>query len=129
MDRLAWETVADEFAFDGSWRDIYILDTDMAAWQCVLDRLRQAEYDLVYYRDGEVSELPYAITDAFPAEGEAGLLLSVRFADVRANCHFFTPNEIEFDIDPREVQGQRQLEALLTFMRLLANTTHREAIL
>ena len=129
MDSLTWETVAEEFVFDGSWRDIYMLDTDIDAWQRVLDQLRRTEYDLVYRRGGDVCELPRSAPDAFPVEGMADRYLSVKFADVLANCHFFTREEIEFDIDPREVNGQRQLDALLTFMRLLCDATDREVTL
>ena len=129
MDRLAWKTVSAEFAFDGGWRDIYVLDTDINVWQRVLDRIRHAAYDLVYYDGGNVSELPRTAVDAFPAEDGARRMLSIRVAEVLANCHFFTHDEIEFDIDPREVQGQRQLDGLLAFMQLLSDATGREAIL
>ena len=129
MDSIAWRTVAQEFAFDGSWRDICVFGVDVQAWQRVVDKLRHARYELVYHRGGEVSELPAAAVDAFPAEGMADRMLSVRFAGVLANCHFFTLDEIEFDIDPREVQGQDQLDALLAFMRLLSDATGKDAVL
>jgi hypothetical protein len=129
MHTVAWQIVAHEFTFDGSYRDIYVLDADLQGWQRVLDRLRQEHYELVYHRAGNVSELPPAAADAFPADGEADRMLSVRFADVLANCHFFTRDEIEFDIDPREVQGQRQLDALFAFMRLLSEATGKDAVL
>ncbi len=129
MNGIAWDSVAEEFAFDGSWRDIYVSDTDLQAWQRVLDRLRQEAYKLVYHRAGNPTELPAAAADAFPAKGEADRMLSVYFAGVQANCHFFTRGEIEFYIDPREVQGQRQLDALLAFMRLLSDATGKDAVL
>ncbi|WP_425618425.1 hypothetical protein NA78x_002130 [Anatilimnocola sp. NA78] len=129
MGTLAWETVAPEFAFDGSWRDIYVFDTDLQAWQRVLDRLRQGDYEFVYRRSGNVSELPVTAADAFPVDGEADRMLSVTFCDVLANCHFFTPDEIEFDIDPREVQGQGQLDSLLAFIRLLSDAAGKDAVL
>jgi hypothetical protein len=129
LGSVTWETVAQEFAFDGSWRDIYVSDTDVRTWQRVFDRLRQAPYELVYHRDGAATELPDTAADAFPAEGAADRMLSVKFAGVQANCHFFTRDEIEFDIDPREVIGQRQLDALLAFMCLLSDATGKDAVL
>jgi hypothetical protein len=129
MGSVAWETVKQEFAFDGSWLDIYVFDADFQAWQRVLDELRHARYELVYHRAGAVTELPTAAADAFPADGQADRMLSVRFAGVQANCHFFTHDEIEFDIDPREVQGQSQLDALLAFMRCLSDATGKDAVL
>ncbi|HYE16860.1 MAG TPA: hypothetical protein VEA69_00325 [Tepidisphaeraceae bacterium] len=129
MHGIAWDSVAQEFAFDGSWRDIYVSDTDLQAWQRVLDRLRQGPYKLVYHGAGAAAELPATAADAFPAEGEADRVLSVYIAGVRANCHFFTRDEIEFDIDPREVQGQGQLDGVLAFMRLLSDATGKDAVL
>jgi hypothetical protein len=129
MNGLAWNAVRDEFAFDGSWRDIYVLGTDMASWQRMLDGLRAAGYDLAYFRADQPSDLPAAAAQAFPSPAEPDRRLSIRFAGVLANCHFFTPEEIEFDIDPREVQGQEQLDALFGFMRCLAEAVGKEAIL
>lgn len=129
MDGLAWDDVREEFAFDGSWRDIYVLGTDMADWQRMLDALRQADYNLAYFRNSQPSELPAEAAQAFPLPEACDRLLAVRFAGVQANCHFFTSEEIEFDIDPREVKGQEQLGALFGFMRCLAETVGKEAIL
>jgi hypothetical protein len=130
MTTLQWKAVRHEFVFDGSWRDIYVLGTDMAAWQRMLDGLRSAGYDLTYFRDSKPTELPATAVDAFPPlNGDYSCLLSVRFSGVLANCHFFTPKEIEFDIDPREVTGQAQLDPLLDFMRCLAASVGQDVIL
>lgn len=43
--------------------------------------------------------------------------------------HFFTPEEIECDIDPREVSGQASLDALLGFKRRLGDLTRKPAAL
>jgi hypothetical protein len=129
MDEIAWETVRDEFAFDGSWRDIYILGTTIADWQGILDAIRSASYRLTYFHADRPTELPMNATDAFPLPGQCDRHLSVWFADVLANCHFFTVEEIEFDIDPREVKGQHELNAMFGFMRCLAQATEKEVVL
>jgi hypothetical protein len=129
MGELAWDAVRDEFAFDGSWRDIYVLGTDMAGWQRMLDGLRAAGYDLAYFRDHQPNELPVEAAQAFPLPDECDRLLLVRFAEVQANCHFFWVEDIEFDIDPREVVGQEQLDAVFGFMRCLSQAVGKDAIL
>jgi len=129
MQGLAWGAVQEEFAFDGSWRDIYVLNTDMLAWQRMLDGLRTARYDLSYFRESKAAELPSCAEEPFPLEGECNRRLSARFCGVLANCHFFTKDEIEFDIDPREVFGQSQLDGLFGFMRCLAESVGKDAIL
>jgi hypothetical protein len=129
MDEIAWDAVRDEFAFDGSWRDIYVLEADITSWQRMLDGLRAASYDLVYFRDNQPTELPVQAAQAFPLPDECDRLLLVRFAGVQANCRFFWAKDIEFDIDPREVIGQEQLDALFGFMRCLSEAVGKDAIL
>lgn len=34
---LAWTVVAQEFEFDGSLRDVYVLDVELRHWHRVLD--------------------------------------------------------------------------------------------
>ncbi|MBI3409427.1 MAG: hypothetical protein HY040_13885 [Planctomycetes bacterium] len=129
MDGLAWDAVQEEFAFDGSWRDICVFRTDISDWQRMLDAIRGADYTVVYFRNDEATQLPGDASRAFPPAGECDRRLSVWFADVLANCHFFTVEEIEFDIDPREVKGQQQLDALFGFMRCLAQAVGKETVL
>jgi hypothetical protein len=55
------------------------------------------------------------------AEREAAaVMVSVRAGPVTANCHFVSTNEVELDIDPREVTGESTFEAVLAIMRLVA---------
>ncbi len=95
----------------------------------MLDQLRRAEYEVVYRKAGKAVELPAGAGDAFPTNGDADRVLFVKFAGVLAVCHFFAQNEIEFDIDPREVHGQKQLDALLGFMQLLSDATGKDVVL
>ena len=129
MDRIAWETVRVEFVFDGSWRDIYVLGTNIATWERMLDGIRAKGYNLKYSRDDRPAELPVHVAQVFAIRSESSPLLSVEFEGVLANCHFFAPGEIEFDIDPREVRGQERLDALIGFMHCLAEAVGKEALL
>jgi hypothetical protein len=129
MDHLTWDRVRSEFAFDGSLRDIYILQTHPNDWQQILNALRAGAFELQYFRDAQPAELPFEAAEIFGAGGERSCLLSVTFDGITANCHFFMPSEIEFDIDPREVRGEQQFDALIRFMHLLAETTSKEALL
>jgi hypothetical protein len=126
VSRGKWS--GDEFVFDGSWRDIYILGTDIGAWQRMVDGLRVAGYELSYFCNGQPMELPSQVDEVLSRKGEHNHRLSVRFCGMLANCHFFTPDEIEFDIDPREVAGQNQLDGLFAFMECLAISAGRDCI-
>jgi hypothetical protein len=55
--------------------------------------------------------------------------MSVSAGSVQLNCHFFCANEIEFDLDPREVHGQADLDALLSFMEMIAVATAKPVLM
>ncbi len=129
MSELAWDAVRDEFDFDGSWRDVYVRETDLTSWQRMLDGLRAAGYELTYFRDNQPTELPMEASQAFPHPDKCDRLLLVCFAGVQANCHFFCVEDIEFDIDPRQVTGQAQLSGLIDFMRCLSQAVGKDATL
>ena len=125
---LTWNQVCGEFYCDGSWRDIYVLDTRIEHWQQALDALRRAYPQLAYTRAGMDSLLPTDATEAFPDPGFADCFLKIDLGGPTLNCHFFTDEEIEFDLNPREVENQQDFEKVIQFMRLLANATQRDTI-
>ncbi len=128
MDRLNWDQVRQEFDDDGSLRDIYVFGTELLHWQQMLDALRSAGYGLEYSLDGKPLEVPRDVADVFAIRDDFNCLLSARFADARANCHFFIIEEIEIDIDPCEVTGQQELDALLGLMRCVAQAVRKEVV-
>jgi hypothetical protein len=126
---LAWDDVKDEFAWDGSWRDICIPNTSMGDWQIVLDTLRNAKFTTKYTVSGEPAEIPQTAAEAFPLPGEMNHLLAVETNRVVLCCHFFDEHEVEFDLDPREVVSQAELDGLVAFMSRLACATGKPAFM
>jgi hypothetical protein len=129
MISWSWDKVSEAFEFDGSWHEIYVCETDISGWQRMLDGLRSSGFDLSYFRAGKDADLPTNAEDAFPDAGMCDALLSVRCCGVLANCHFFSTDQIVFDIDPREVKGQVQLECVFRFMRCVADWVGGDAVL
>lgn len=60
--------------------------------------------------------LPDRVEDLFGQFGTAALLLSFSLGKVGVNCHFFVKDEIELDIDPREVTSSLEVQALMAFI-------------
>ena len=125
---MEWEDYKIEFEFDGSWRDIYVLNTTISDWQLLFEFLRSDVYEFSYTIDEEKTVLPILAKQIFDARQEFNPLLQVNLGSVVLNCHFFTDEEIEFDIDPREVQSERQAEAIFTFMRQIGQTLNKEVV-
>jgi len=126
---LEWSQVRGEFYRDASLRDIDVLGTGIEHWQLALNALRSSPFPIAYSRAGVPCALPSRAADVFGEPGRTDRLLTVDLHGPTANCHSFTETEIEFDVDPREVSSQRELDSVLRFMCLLANATEREATL
>ncbi|MBB5712807.1 hypothetical protein [Sphingomonas xinjiangensis] len=126
---MEWREIAPNFEPDGALRDIYVFGTDFGDWQRVLNALRTWEPPLSLSIGGEPASVPERVEDIFAEASERGALLSVNVSGALLNCHFFGCEEIEFDLDPREVAGPAQLEGLSGFMALLARATGKPAAL
>jgi hypothetical protein len=117
------------FEWDGSWRDIYVLGTDVHDWQKLLDFLRAYEYPIKYYQAGEEVLMPERAGQIFAQRGVVAPLLSVDVRGVTVISHFFWPGDIEFDIDPREVSEESRVEGIFDFMERVGRLLEKDVIL
>jgi hypothetical protein len=123
--RVEWATVAEEFEPDGSHRDLYVHQTTGDDWQRVLEHLKARYSPLRFTIDSEDAPLPSTVADIFAIHERAAPSLDFSVDGVVVACHFFTEDEIEFDIAPRDVRGPAQLAAIHTFMAELGHLTSR----
>jgi hypothetical protein len=125
---IRWDACRQEFEPDGALRDIYVHGTTIEHWRKLFDALR-ANYDLEYSADGAARPLPAAVDEAFTTRGTACPELHFRLGVIVVVCHFFTTDEIEFDISPCEVTSQAVLDELLGFLRLVGDTLGKAVII
>ncbi|WP_130731807.1 hypothetical protein [Komagataeibacter xylinus] len=126
---MDWAAQQHHFRWDGTLRDIYIAPTTMADWQRVLARLRQEPALLEYRLDGTPTPLPATVSDMFAAAKSHAVTLACHKGKVVHACHFFSPGQIEFDLDPRNVQSGHDLLDLRHFMTTLARACGRTVLL
>jgi len=126
---MNWAEAASEFEWDGSWRDIYIVGATIDDWQRVLDALSTLSPSPTFHANGEPAAMPERVADVFDQRETSSFLLTLDVGNVGLKCHFFDDEEIEFDLDPREIKGPTELRAVSDFMMLLANRTGKTAIL
>lgn len=117
------------FYIDGSLRDIYVLETDEQDWQKLLTFLRTSSYSVRFITAGKDQSLPDQIRDIFAMIHTHGGMLQVDAEHLKLHCYFYTYEEIEFDIDPRDMNNEQQVARLLDFMRVIATTLNKEIIL
>lgn len=126
---MTWAETASDFEWDGSWRDVYVLNTTIDDWQRVLDVLVKLTLAPVVSIDGEAIAFPLSAAAIFQRREKCSPVLQLAVGNVRFHCNFFQDDEIEFDLDPREVNSADDLESIKTFMRVLATRTGKTAIL
>lgn len=129
LDRVDWAQIASDFKWDGSLREIRVPGTSVADWQHFLDALRRIAPSFTFTIDKEAADLPILAEEALACRQTASPLLSFQAGDVRLNCHFFSADEIELDLDPRDVTGDIQLAALADLMGWMADTIGRLVVL
>ena len=125
---MKWEGYKAEFTPDGSLRDIYIKDVDIDDWQSFIDFLRSTEATLDFYIEGEEAKLPDCIKNIL-LDREHPYLLSIRLDGVTVNCHFFTPVEIELDLDPQEIDSETKAKVIFRLMSTVGRVLNKQVIL
>lgn len=126
---LEWEAIAADFEPDGSFRDVYVIDTTVEDWQRLVTFIRQWGWWHAYEEDGHATRLPSDVREIFGRRSRVSVLLRLRpFRLLNINCHFFGEDEIEFDLDPREVSGQEGLDELCAFVRTVGRALERRVI-
>lgn len=126
---IRWEQCNDDFEFDGSWRDIYILNTNSEDWNRFLKSLLHSKYKTIFWIDGEAVKPIKTIQRALEIRNQANPLMCINASGVHIACHFFTDEEMEFDLDPREVNNQQDLDNVLNFIIFLGNLLEKKVIL
>ena len=117
---MKWEEYKIEFSHDGSLRDIYILDAEMSDWQHFIEFLKAGHYPVRFSLNGEQIDLPEKSAVIFQKRDVIIPLLTIDVDGLTVNCHFFQDNEIEMDIDPREVTSELKAHILFEFMQKIA---------
>ena len=125
---MNWEDYKIEFEPDGSLRDIYIKDVDLSDWQAFIDFIRGIDAVLNYFVEGELTELPSNIAEVVMSQ-DRPYLLTIGLDGVTVNCHFFLPEEIELDIDPRDIDNEGKAKIVFGFMSNVGSVLNKEIIL
>jgi hypothetical protein len=121
--RPTWPEMKEAFAWDGSWNDIYVLDTDARDWDRLLEAITSSSYSPTYSVGGEPTVLPRSFDEAAIGGAHLALTLTNGFT---IDCYFFTDDEIEFSLDPRGVRAPQEFEVLLSFIAHVGRTVGKK---
>jgi len=123
-----WSDVQNAWEPDGVLRDVYVHGTSEADWQTVVDVIRSEEWLASYSEDGEEYPMPNSIDQIFDRRSRVATLWAITPASgIQINCHFFTSEDIEFDLAPTEIVGQTVLDVVAGFVRLIGRASGKPA--
>jgi hypothetical protein len=125
---ISWDTCRRDFEPDGALRDIYVLDTNIKHWQRLFAALVSA-YALEYSVDGESRPVPETVDEALRLRATASPSLHFRVAGIVVACHFFCTEQIELDIDPREVTSAAAFDEVLGLLRVIGDIVSKRVIM
>jgi len=117
---LLWDDVKCFFDPDlvGSLPDVRVPDASVEDWQVVLDLVAERGWQCEYSEGETVLPVPRAeVVLSRPADAECPTLRVWPVADVLAIFRFYAADEVDFDVDVRELQGQERLDVFCGFLR------------
>jgi hypothetical protein len=129
---LLWEDVKSFFDPDlmGSLPDVLVPGTSVEDWQAVLDLVGASDWTC-HYRVGEtVLPVPRAeVVLSRPADAECPELRVWPTADVLAIFRFYSVEEVDFDVDLRELQGQERLDVFCDFLTAIGRRLGKPVVM
>jgi hypothetical protein len=129
---LLWDEVRTFFDADlmGQLPDVQIRGTSVDDWQKLLDLVQSSGWVWEYLLGQEPAPLPSA-TEVFtrPADGEYQELHVYPAAGVLMIFRPLSADQIDFDMDVRELQGQEGVDLLCEFLTVLGHRLDKSVLM
>ncbi|GGF23455.1 hypothetical protein [Flavobacterium limi] len=129
-----WEEIKWIFEPDGTLRDIYVENVDIEDCKILIDYLNANH--IVKYGPSDDNQIinkinkDYLIQLLTDVTGKLELkTVAIIIDDIIINTHFFTVDEIEFDIEPEEINSVEDYEKVLSFMNKISRVLNKQLIL
>ena len=101
----------------GALPDVFVPDSSVEDWQAVLDLVEARGWRREFARGGATVPLVLAVEALVrTAEAELVVLKVWPVPEMLAIFRFLSAEEIDFDVDLRELQGQAGVDALCGFL-------------
>lgn len=129
-----WNDIKWIFEPDGSLLDIYVQDISVTDWEKLIDLLNH-NHTLIYgpTEGDKMSDkidkdyvLKYLTNETDEMECK---FTTIDLAGIKVNCNFFLPDQIEFDIDPKEINSIEDFEKVELFMEAISQELKNQVTL
>lgn len=109
--KRSWKNIKWIFEPDGALRDIYVQDVSLNEWRKVIDLINEK------YQVANQINKDYVVEYLTDETGEIeSKSASIFLGKIQLNCHFVLEDQIEFDLDPKEVNSIEDFELIEGFM-------------
>lgn len=130
---MNWQTIKEEiYYWDGSWRDIYVLDTTWEDWRKWILLVNQT-YEVTFYngltQQVEIGINAEAVFSYLTGKTDLINSATIKLEGITIKCHFFTDEEIEIDIDPREIVLIEDHNLLINYMTTVSICLNKPVIM
>ncbi|MFE9249911.1 hypothetical protein [Streptomyces sp. NPDC007088] len=114
----------------GTLPDVRVPGASVADWQALLDLVRAKGWACRYQEGETVLPVPRAeVALSPPADGEPATLRVRPAAGMLAIFRFHSEDEIDFDVDLREVRGQKRFDLFCGFLRDIGRHVGRPVLM
>jgi hypothetical protein len=118
---------------DGSWRDIYVLDTTRKDWENWVDLINR-KYSVEFYdakTDLLADKIDFAaVREYWDSAGDREVIsASIKLDSINVMCYFFDDSQIENDIDPSEIKSQEDHDKLIDYLTDISVSLDKEVLL
>lgn len=130
---MNWTDIKNKVYYcDGSWRDIYVLQTSRDNWKIWIDYVNK-NYRIDWFNsktDRNENKIDFSVIDEFWGGNHDFCSTAKVFIDkIRINAHFFDDTEIENDVDPEEFNSIDDHNKLIKYMSDVSTLLDKEVLL
>lgn len=131
---MDWFELKDKiYCWDGSWRDIYVLQASRSDWKKWADYVNQ-NYHIDWFNgktNRDENKIDFNVIEEFWSGNHDLCSTAKVFLDkIQINAHFFDGGaEMENDIDPREFNSIEDHYKLIKYMTDLSSILDKEVVL
>jgi len=126
--KRTWNDIKWIFESDGSLRDIYVQDISLKEWGILIEHINN-NFSLTY-SDKDKIDKEYVLKYLQDTSGEMeSKQLTIRLGKIKINCYFFHDKQIEFDIDPNEINTLNDFERIEDFMTSISEVLQEQVTL
>lgn len=124
------EVISKYFYQDGSFRDIYILQSHLFDWDLLFGFFNSnPKFEFIIIKDGEEVQEKLSIECIKNLKKDYSMSIQIEYNGISILGYFLETDYIEFDITPKEIVSLEEVHKVIEFMKEVSKFTKKVVIL